>query len=159
MENTIDIRSLPDAHAYQLLLPDQVAARLQLKQADGNTLFITHENKMQLEWLGQRIWQQYHNLNSSFTASKTRLNRKKRTAVIVLLSVAILAVFRNRLATLLRMDSMYVNAFIFTVAILCGMQLLKYLAMGVSAMDREIASDSTILELKEIIQKDYSPEI
>ena len=80
MADAVDIKPLPGAGVYQLFLPEQVASTLQLTAADGHALSIIHENKMQLEWLGQRIWEQYHSLKNAFMIGKERLKRKKRIA-------------------------------------------------------------------------------
>ncbi|MDP4131459.1 MAG: hypothetical protein Q8918_18040 [Bacteroidota bacterium] len=158
-ENSIDIKSLPGAGVFQLVLPEQVATRLQLKQPDGHVLFIIHENKMKLEWLAQSIWKQYQIMNNAFISGKTRLNRKKRVAVIVLLFTALIAVFRSGLATLTHINLLYINATVFTLGVMCCMQLLKYFAMGMKRPDETQVSGIGISELKELIQKDYSPEV
>ncbi|HEY4156049.1 MAG TPA: hypothetical protein VGM24_11495 [Puia sp.] len=156
MTDSPDIRSLPGA--YQLFLPEQVAAMLHLTQGDGKALVIIHENKMQLEWLAQKIGEQYHSLYNAFIAGKARLKRKKRRVLIILLFVALAAIFNGPLAGIMQVDRLYIKAFIFTLGIICCMQLLKYLAMGMAGSARGVDTELSVLELKELILKDFSPE-
>lgn len=156
MPDSIDIRSLPEGGVYQLFLPDQVASMLQLKEDDGNPLSIIHKNKMQLEWLGQTILKQYNTLNEAFIAGTAKLKRKKRVAIIVLALSALIAFLSSNIATLTKINILYVRVFAFTVGIICCLQLLKYIAQGLTNADKSL--DFRILELKELILKDYSME-
>ncbi len=158
MVDSVDIRSLPGAGVYQLFLPEQVATTLHLTEADGNALFIIHENKMQLEWLSQRIWQQYHSLKNAFTVSKVRLKRKKRLAVIILVFAGLITLFSSGIARQTHVNILYINTFVITVGVFCCLQLLKYFAKGVSFSDSDFVSELQISELKESILKDFSPE-
>lgn len=155
MENIVDIRPLPDAGVYQLILPEQVSSLLQLKQPDGKMIRIIHENKMQLEWLGQRIWQQYHFLDDVFITGKTKLIRKKRLAFIILIMAALISIFRTSIAGWIHVDIIYLTAFLFTVGVISCMQLMKYFALGTAGTNRDQVSGQ-ISALKELIRKDYS---
>lgn len=156
MPDSIDIRSLPEVGVYQLFLPEQVATLLQLKEEDGNPLSIIHKNKMQLEWLGQSILKQYNTLNDAFIVAMAKLKRKKRLAIIMLVLSASIALLSSYIAALIRVNILYVRAFVFTIGIICCLQLLKYIALGITYGDKGLVSDFRILELKELILKDYS---
>jgi len=156
MADAVDIKPLPGAGVYQLFLPEQVASTLQLTAADGHALSIIHENKMQLEWLGQRIWEQYHSLRNAFMIGKEKLKRKKRLAAIMLASAGVIALFSAGIARLTQINILYVNTFAFTIGIICCLQLLKYFAKGMSIADSNLTSGLQISELKESILKDYS---
>ncbi len=156
MPDSIDIRSLPEVGVYQLFLPEQVATMLQLKEDDGNPLSIIHKNKMQLEWLGQNILKQYNTLNEALQTGMAKLKRKKRLAIVILAISALIALLSSNIAALVRVNILYLRAFVFTIGIICCLQLLKYIALGISYVDRGLASDFRILELKELILRDYS---
>ena len=156
MADAVDIKPLPGAGVYQLFLPEQVASTLQLTAADGHALSIIHENKMQLEWLGQRIWEQYHSLKNAFMIGKERLKRKKRIAALMLASAGLIALFSAGIARLTQINILYINTFAFAIGIICCLQLLKYFAKGMSIADSHLTSGLEISELKESILKDYS---
>jgi len=156
MTDSVDIKPLPGAGVYQLILPDQVASTLRLTEADGHAIFITHENKMQLEWLGQRIWQQYHSLKNAFTIGKERLKRKKILAAIILAVAVLTGLFSAEIASLAHSSSLYVKTLAFAVGIICSLQLLKYFAKGMSLSNGALVSEPQISELKESILKDFS---
>jgi hypothetical protein len=156
MTDSVDIKPLPGAGVYQLILPDQVANTLQLTEADGHTLFITHENKMQLEWLGQRIWQQYHSLKNAFAAGKERLKRKRRSAAIILAVAVLTGLFSEEIAGLARISTLYVKTLAFAAGIICCLQLLKYFAKGISLSEGVLVSQPQVSALKESILKDFS---
>ncbi len=158
MHDKVEIKHMPEAGVYRLFLPEPVITALRLTAADGQALFITHENKMQLEWLGQRIWQQYHALKNAFTAGKERLKRKKRLAVILLAFAGLIAIFSALISRLARINILYINTFVITVGAFCCLQLLQYFAKGSSLSDNELASGPEISELKKSILNDYSPE-
>jgi hypothetical protein len=159
MTDSVEIKPLPGAGVYQLLLPDQVASTLHLKAADGRTLFIIHENKMQLEWLGQRIWEQYHSLRNRFSISKERLKRKKRIAFIILVLAGLVAVFNSAIAAFTNLSVLYIKTFAFLAGIICCLQLLKYFAKGIFYSQADPDSEQMMQELKESILKDYSMEV
>ena len=158
MTDSIDIRSLPGGGVYQLCLPEQLSNTLRLTKADGNALSIVHENKMQLEWLAQRIMKQYQAFNNALTAGKAKLKRKKRLAFIILGISLLTGLFSSGIAKLAHINILYTYTFIFTVGIISGLQLLKYFAMGFTLSEGDVNSDLHISGLKDLILKDFSPE-
>jgi hypothetical protein len=155
MSISADIEFLPADKKYRLLLPGPVTQLLDLKNADGKTLIMTHENKMQLEWLAQKIYGRFNTAKELLISIKTRLKRKKRL-VLILLGLAAVAGFLNKeIASLSQLNSLYIKVSAFAIGIICCLQLLKYYAQGISSI--ELASfDPEISELKELILKDYS---
>jgi hypothetical protein len=156
MTDPVDIKPLPGAGVYQLFLPEQVARELQLTESDGHALSIIHENKMQLEWLGQRIWKQYHSLKSAFIAGREKLKRKRRLAVIILALACLTALFSKGIAGITHLSDLYIKTLAFAVGIVCCLQLLKYFAKAMSFSDSDLVAGSQISELKEAILKDFS---
>jgi hypothetical protein len=156
MNDSVEIKPLPGGTVYQLFLPEPVVAALRLTAADGRALFITHENKMQLEWLGQRIWQQYHALKSAFAAGRERLKRKRRMAVILLIIAALIAAFSSAISRLTQVNILYINTFVIAVAVFCCLQLLQYFSKGSLSPDNDPLSGLQISELKKSILRDYS---
>ena len=158
MEIPADIEFLKSTGLYQLRLPEPVTTVLKLTEADGHALFIVHENKMQLEWLAQKIADEYGKVKNSFMISKMRLKRKRKLAISILILASLIALFRIPVSGLVHIDVLYLNVFVFTLGIVCCLQLLKYYALGISKSDDDLLSGLPFSELKELILKDYSPE-
>jgi hypothetical protein len=158
MADSLEISALPVAGVYRLLLPESVANLLKLTEPAGKALFITHQNKMQLEWLRQSIWEQYHTASEAFTAGKARLKRRKQWATATLLLAAVVALFNVRLSQLAHIDVLYIKVLSFTIGVICCLQLLKYFAMGMTLAGRDSGAEQRVLELKELILKDFSME-
>jgi hypothetical protein len=156
MPISADIEFHPENDNYRLILPAPVTEVLSPTNADGKILPITHENKMQLEWLAQKIVSRFNKLNEDLIANRVILKRKKNIAVGIIILAAVAALFKYNLARVTNINILYINVAAFAVGIIACLQLLKYFALSYTDSGRDIASDLQIIELKELIQKDYS---
>ena len=141
---------------YTLTLPESVYKTLGLTDAEGRPLSIVNENKMQLEWLSQKIMGWSHDLNNRVESTRSRLNRKKKYAGSILLVSIVLAVSNRPLSRITHIDILYINLAAFAIAMICILQLFKYFALGITIRGVNADEDHEINELKQLIQKDYS---
>jgi hypothetical protein len=143
------------SNKYRLILPSPVIDQLGLIDAEGNTVLILHENRMQLEWLAQKILSWFNAIHDKRVFKTRKLNKKKTIAIIVLVVAALAAIFHTRFASLLHVSAAYVSVSSFALGIVAFLQLLKYYALGLAAREEDPSSDQNVLELRELIQKDY----
>ncbi|MBS1597620.1 MAG: hypothetical protein JST75_05310 [Bacteroidetes bacterium] len=152
-----NIQLVSNNNNYELVLPDSIRDAFGLKDQNGNQLSIKSENKMQLEWLAQSIVSSFTKLNEYRTISNKKLNRKKTMCVALLAICGIVALAKTNIANLFHTTPLYINLIVFGVAIISCLQLLKYFALGISAINQgDFSSDPEIEQIKEMILKDYS---
>ena len=155
MANSFDIQFNQEIQKHLLIVNDAIKNELDLKDDQGKPLLMIHENKMQLEWLSQKIIALYTELNQVIEFYSTRLKKRKKVAIIILLSISVVALFNNNIARLLHLNPVYINAPAFAIGIVCVLQLLKYYAMGFNGYGSNLESNLKIIELKKIIQEQY----
>jgi len=157
MTITPNIQFLATTNHYELVVPDTMRSALGLKDKDGNPLSIQSENKMQLEWLSQSIVKSFNKLNDVRVITRKKLAKNKRVCVTIIATAAIAAVFKNNIASLLHTSTMYVTLCVFGIAVIACLQLLKFVALGYSDVNRgDFSSDPEVEQIKELIAKDYS---
>jgi hypothetical protein len=140
---------------YRLILPRPVIDQLGLMDGEGNIVPIIHENRMQLEWLAQKILSWFNAIHDNRVLVNRKLNKRKRIAIIVLLLAVLAAIFHTGLASLIHVSAAYISVVAFALGIIAFLQLLKYYALGLAARGEGLSSDQQVVELKELIQKDY----
>jgi len=155
MATETDIVFESDGNKYRLILPRPVIDQLGLMDAEGNTVPIVHENRMQLEWLAQKIFSWFNTIHDKQVFVTKKLNKKKRIAIIVLALAALAGIFHNRLASLLHLSAGYIAVSGFALGIIAFLQLLKYYALGLATGREDLSTDQQVLELRELIEKDY----
>jgi hypothetical protein len=155
MNLTTDIKFLPDSNRYLLVLPGQLTNVLDLNDDEGKAIPITHENKMQLEWLSQRLLSLFGKVNETLVANRATLKRKKYWAVSIIFLSVLAAVFNQELARLAHTQVFYIEVTAFAVGAISCLQLFKYFAMGFTDLGRDSFSDVQFAEIKELIRKDY----
>ncbi len=147
------ISFVPELSRFQLVLPGIVTDQLGFKDENKRQLSIVHENKMQLEWLAQKIMEQYSLLKTGIEKFKARLRRKRTIALCILLATVIVFLLRNQIVLNFHISVIYLNAGTFAVGIICLLQLLKYYALGFAKND--LSEEPEIIELKLLIQAQY----
>src|SRR5215467_13873676 len=127
MTANANIEFQPESGKYILHLPESVYKKLGLTDTEGKPLSIVNENKMQLEWLAQKIMNWFHDLNTKLVSTKSKLNRRKRIAALILL-ICILVAFLNRpLSNITHIEILYINLSTFAVGMICILQLFNIL--------------------------------
>src|SRR5580693_9348242 len=117
MANSFDIQFNQEIQKHLLIVNDAIKNELDLKDDQGKPLLMMHENKMQLEWLSQKIIALYTELNQVIEFYSTRLKKRKRVAIILLLSISVVALFNNSIARLFHINPVYINAPAFAIGI------------------------------------------
>ena len=152
-----NIQFLSASNDYELVLPDSISNAFGLKDKTGKVLSIKSSNKMQLEWLAQSILKSFDKLNDVRQINRKKLAARKRICVIILLICGIAALLKENIAGIIHANSLYVNLVIFGAAIISCLQLLKYVALGLSDINKgDYSSDPEIEQIKELILKDYT---
>jgi len=147
------ISFVPELSRFQLVLPGIVTDQLGFRDENKTQLSIVHENKMQLEWLAQKIMEQYFSLKTGNEKFKARLRIKKAIAFFILLATVIGFLLRNQIALNFHFSVIYLNAGTFAAGIICLLQLLKYFALGFAKSD--LSEEPEIIELRQLIREQY----
>lgn len=112
---------------------------------------------MQLEWLAQSILSNFNKLNDTRLINKKKLARKRLVCFILLALCAIIAMFKEPISKIINTNTLYINLVVFGVAIISCLQLLKYLALGLSDINKgDFSTAPEIEQIKELILKDYA---
>ncbi|MFI5153079.1 MAG: hypothetical protein ACHQET_07065 [Chitinophagales bacterium] len=137
------------------MLPKDIAEALQLSDNTGNPVLIVNENKMQLEWLVQKINALFNAQDRSLTVFKTKLKRKKTITFFVLILSALVVKFSQPISSLLGTSRIPVNFCGLSIAIISFLQLLKYIAQGFSGPSTRFADTNEAADLRETILKNF----
>ena len=156
MTANANIEFQPESGKYILTLPESVYKTLGLTDTEGKPISIVNENKMQLEWLSQKIMGWFHDLNTRIMSTRSRLNRKKRVAVLILFISILIAFLNHSLSRITHIDILYINLSAFGFGMICILQLFKYFALGLTGYGMKSNAEDEINDLKQLIQKDYS---
>ena len=155
MSTNFDIQFSQEIQKHLLIVNEEIKNELDLRDDQGRPLLMVHENKMQLEWLSQKIIVLYTEIKQVIEFYSTRLKKRKRVAIFLLLGTSAVALFNNEIARLFHLHPIYINVPAFAIGIVCVMQLLKYYALGFNGYGSDLESNLKIIELKKIIQEQY----
>ena len=138
-----NIEFLPDGKKYQLILPVPIVNSLGLTDPEGRPVSIIHENKMQLEWLSQRILTRFSQMNDELIVKKSKLKKRKYWMLGIMAMAIVAGLLNAPLAKMLHVSVLYIDVIAFAFGIIACLQTLANL-------------DPEMMEFKELILKDYS---
>jgi len=150
-----EIQYIQSIRKYQLNLPAAIIEAFQLNDETGKPLTITHENKMEVEWLAQKLNTQFISQIEAMKTFRTKLSRKKKIAFIFLAVAILITVFSYSISKLIGSTQILVSAFGFTIAIVALLQLLKYIAQGLSGPMSKLTDPEETSKIKEIILRNF----
>ena len=94
-------------------MPVPVGNSLGLTDQEGRPVSIIHENKMQLEWLSQRILTRFSQMNDELIVKKSKL-KKRKYWMLGIMALAIAAGLLNApLAKMLHVSVLYIDVIAF----------------------------------------------
>jgi len=150
-----EIQYIQSIRKFQLVLPESMIETFQLRDDSGNPLSITHENKMELEWLAQKLNTLFKSQSETTNTFQSKLNTKRKMAFIVLAIAILIVVFSHSLSTLLGSAQLPISGTGFALGVIAILQLLKYFAQKLSGPVSKLADAEEVLKIKETILKNF----